>query len=91
MSEVFRVLDNKGLFCCDLISGNDINHSKEYCEEVLVKKIMKKILYNHILIFQRLTTFFKDYFKILECALIKREDILTGDFFSRYHLVFKKK
>ena len=52
---------------------------------------MKKILYNHILIFQRLTTFFKDYFKILECTLIKREDILTGDFFSRYHLVLEKK
>ena len=27
-SEVFRVLDNKGLFYCDLISGNDINHSR---------------------------------------------------------------
>ncbi|MCJ7603680.1 MAG: class I SAM-dependent methyltransferase [Desulfobulbaceae bacterium] len=90
--EAARVLKCNGLFYCDLVSGDDSNHSREFTGEESVETNHEKgtiqSYFNHSKI---LKLFVPASFEILECFLIKRHDIIGGGFISRYHLTLKKK
>ncbi len=86
-----RVLKKNGFFYCDLVSGDDSNHNPDYSGEEIVSTDHE---FNTIQLFfnqELLKKIVLPYFKIHEIILIKREDLESKNFTSRYHLVLKKK
>jgi len=87
--ELARVLKTNGLFYCDLVSGDDYQHAREYSgEEVVVTNHEKGTIQSYFN-FSKISELIKGIFEIVECLLIRRQDILTGSSTSRYHLVLK--
>ncbi len=90
-TETARILKNGGLFYCDLISGDDSNHAREFWGEEVVETQHEigtiQMYYNY----GKVLELVKDDFDILEANLIRRENIVSGSFHSRYHLVLRKK
>lgn len=90
--ETARVLKKGGLFYCDLVSGDDSGHSREFAEEVIVETTHEEgtlqSYFNHAKI---LKLFPPGAFEIMECFLIKRHNIVNGGLISRYHITLKKK
>ncbi|CAI8998856.1 Methylase involved in ubiquinone/menaquinone biosynthesis [Brevibacillus sp. IT-7CA2] len=89
VEEINRVLVKGGLFYCDLISGDDSSHSREYNGEVEVETAHEKGTIQSYFNFGKIEKLIGRSFEILECVLIKREDILTGTFHSRYHIILR--
>lgn len=87
--ELARTMASGGLFYCDLISGNDSAHPREFAgEEVMLghEKGTIQSFFN----FTKINQLFEGLFTILECKLIRREDVLSGRCTSRYHMVLKR-
>lgn len=86
-TELARVIQRGGLFYCDLISGDDSNHSPSFSGEETVETDHERdtiqLYYNDKLI-QEL---FGGFFEIVEHKLIRHQDILAGTHRSRHHLV----
>jgi SAM-dependent methyltransferase len=89
--EVHRVLAAGGLFYCDLISGDDSAHAREYSGEEIVETQHEQGTIQSYFNHQKIRSLFDQYFEIVEAILIKRADILCGGSSSRYHLTLKKK
>lgn len=91
ISECSRVLKKGGCFYCDLVSGDDSKHEEEFSGEEIVQTEHEKntiqLYFNRNLI----DSFFTEFFEILEIILIKKIDLLSNHYISRYHLVLKKK
>lgn len=89
-AELARVLDAGGLFYCDLVAGDDSRHAREFSGEETVATAHEKgtvqLYFNMTLIH----SLFDDFFDILECNLIRRENVVSGGYSARYHLVLKK-
>jgi SAM-dependent methyltransferase len=84
--ELARTMVPGGLFYCDLISGDDSNHAREFSgEEIITTKHEEDTiqLYFNMRLIQDLIL---DIFAIKECKLIRSEDVLSGKYYSRYHL-----
>ena len=88
--EIARVMDTGGLFYCDLISGDDSDHAREYYGEEIVKTEHEKGTIQSYFNFHKIQYLFEGLFTIKECQLIKRENVLTGTLSSRYHLILEK-
>lgn len=88
--ELARVMSKDGLFYCDLISGDDSHHAREFTGEEVVNTMHERgtiqLYYN----FSTIQAMIENLFKIEECNLIRRENILQGGYTSRYHLILKK-
>jgi SAM-dependent methyltransferase len=88
--EVARILQTDGLFYCDLVSGDDSHHSREFSGEEVVETQHEKgtiqTYYNYSKILELVGT----DFEILEANLVRRENVTTGAYTSRYHLILKK-
>lgn len=86
-----RILKPGGYFYCDLISGDDSAHNKDFSGEEIVQTEHEKntiqLYFNRNLI----ASLFSDHFEIVELILIKRTSVLNNQYTSRYHLVLKKK
>lgn len=91
VKEVHRVLEQDGLFYCDLVSGDDSAHSREYAGEEVVESSHEKGTVQSYYNFSKINELIKSKFEIVEAVLIKRENILSGHSNTRYHLVLKKK
>ncbi|OZI12706.1 methyltransferase type 11 [Bacillaceae bacterium SAS-127] len=89
--EAHRVLIEDGLFYCDLISGDDSLHSREYASEELVITEHEKNTVQSYFNFAKIQELVQGHFHIEACKLIKNENCLSGGYYSRYHLVLKKK
>lgn len=90
IQESQRVLKEDGLFYCDLVSGDDFYHSREYCGEEIVKTDHEKNTVQSYFNFSKIKELIDGFFSIEECKLIKQENCISGGFHSRYHLILKK-
>jgi len=88
--ELARVMEVGGLFYCDLISGDDSAHSREYSGEELITTDHERGTLQYYFNFKAIELMIADVFTIEECNLVRRENVLNGRFSSRYHLVLKK-
>jgi len=88
--ELARVVRKGGLVYCDLISGDDIKHPREYAgEEVVTTRHEQGTVqsyFNH----SKILELFGGLFDIDECFLIRREEVLQGSCSSRYHLTLRR-
>ncbi|ADM72609.1 hypothetical protein GMA19_04855 [Paenibacillus polymyxa E681] len=89
--ETARVLEKEGLFYCDLISGDDSNHSREFTGEEISgtghEQGTVQMYYNY----SKILDLIGSNFAIEEITMIRNENILTGFFHSRYHLILRKR
>ncbi|VBB05539.1 methyltransferase type 11 [Lucifera butyrica] len=90
VKEIARVLKEGGLFYCDIISGDDSSHFREYAGEELVKAPHECGTIQSYFNFTKINELIHGVFAVKESFLIRKENILTGQFTSRYHLVLKK-
>jgi SAM-dependent methyltransferase len=89
-ADLARSMAPQGLFYCDLISGDDSRHAREFSGEEIVQGAHEtgtvQLYFNLALI----RTLFDGLFEIVECNLIRREEVLLGGHIARYHLVLRK-
>jgi SAM-dependent methyltransferase len=88
--ELARVMKAGGLFYCDLVSGDDSRHAREFTGEERVTTAHERgtiqLYFNYV----RVCELFAGLFEIVECVLIRREDVLKGSRTARYHLVLRR-
>ncbi len=88
--ELARAMTAGGLFYCDLISGDDSKHSREYNGE---EQVMTNHEHGTIQLYfnlSKIRAMIDGAFEIVECILIRREEVIRGGYASRYHLTLKK-
>lgn len=88
--ELARTMASGGLFYCDLISGDDSEHAREFSGEEIVRSKHEENtiqLYFNMRLIQDLIL---DVFSVKECKLIRTEDVFSGKYHSRYHLVLER-
>lgn len=88
--ELARVMPVGGLFYCDLISGDDSRHAREFCGEEIVTSVHEQGTIQLYFNFETIRTMIKGIFEIFECNLIRRENCLQGGYTSRYHLILRR-
>jgi hypothetical protein len=88
--ELARVMDFGGLFYCDLISGDDSQHSREFSGEEVVQTVHEQGTIQLYFNLAKIQSMIQDSFEIIDCNLVRRENILRGGYASRYHLVLKR-
>jgi SAM-dependent methyltransferase len=89
--ELARVMAPQGLFYCDLVSGDDARHGREFAGEEQVTTAHEFGTIQLYFNFARLQELFAGSFEIAECALIRRENVLNGGHISRYHLALRRR
>ena len=90
-AELARVMRPGGLFYCDLISGDDSCHAREFSGEERVTTAHEEGTIQLYFNLARIHAMIGDSFLIEECNLIRRENIFRGGYTSRYHIVLKRK
>lgn len=88
--ELKRVMAPGGLFYCDLISGDDSKHAREFAGAERVTTAHEHGTVQLYFNLATLQTLFAGLFDICECNLIRREEVLKGGHTSRYHLVLQR-
>lgn len=88
--ELARKMTKGGLFYCDLISGDDSKHSREYSGEEVVATNHEQGTIQLYFNLSKIHAMVDGVFEIVECVLIRREEVLRGGYSSRYHLTLKK-
>jgi SAM-dependent methyltransferase len=88
--ELARVMPKDGLFYCDLISGDDSQHAREFSGEEIVKTAHEQGTIQLYFNLEKIHEMIRDYFSIEECNLIRRENVLRGGYSSRYHLILRR-
>jgi len=87
--ELARIMEPGGLFYCDLISGDDSFHSREFSGEEIVNTLHEKdttqLYFNMSLIHELI----EGSFSIKSCKLLRSEDVFLGTYTSRYHIVLQ--
>lgn len=91
MVEVSRVLEPGGLFYCDLVSGDCSSYFREYEGEETVTTSHEQGTVQSYFNFSKIQALIEGLFDIVESVLIKRENISSGGYISRYHLVLRRK
>lgn len=88
--ELARVMTVGGLFYCDLISGDNSQHSREFSGEEIVTSFHEQGTVQHYFNMAKILLLIDEVFEVEECNLIRRENVLHGGYTSRYHLVLKR-
>ncbi|HEY8101587.1 MAG TPA: class I SAM-dependent methyltransferase [Burkholderiaceae bacterium] len=88
--ELARVMPVGGLFYCDLISGDDSKHAREFSGEEIVNTAHEHGTIQLYFNLAKIQSMIEGVFEIDECNLVRRENILRGGYTSRYHLVLKR-
>jgi SAM-dependent methyltransferase len=88
--ELGRVMPVGGLFYCDLISGDNSMHAREFSGEEIVATAHEQGTVQHYFNMTKILSMIDGIFEIEECNLIRRESVLQGGYGSRYHLVLKR-
>lgn len=88
--ELARVMLIGGLFYCDLISGDDSKHAREFSGEEIVNTAHEHGTIQLYFNLAKIQSMIEGVFEIDECNLVRRENILRGGYTSRYHLVLKR-
>lgn len=88
--ELTRVMSKDGLFYCDVISGDDSKHSREYDgEETVITEHEQGTIQSYFNL-KKIHALFDGYFKVEECILGRRENISVGGYSSRYYMVLSR-
>lgn len=87
ISEVSRVLKKNSFFYVDLISGDDSWHHSDYCGEEVVADVHEKNTVQSYFNYKKILELIDAKFSIVECNLIKRKQVDSGKYGSRYHIV----
>jgi ubiquinone/menaquinone biosynthesis C-methylase UbiE len=90
MKEVHRVLKKNGLFYCDLASGDDSIHFREFNGEEIVETNHEQGTMQSYFNFQKINELIDSFFIIKEAILITHENCIANDYYKRYHLVLQK-
>lgn len=90
MEETHRVLKKDGLIYCDLISGDDSEHYREYCGEEIVSTDHENGTIQSYFNYEKIGLLIDGLFEIIEAFLIRKESIVYRKYVSRYHLVLKR-
>ena len=85
--ELARVMPVGGIFYCDLISGDNSDHVREFSGEERVQTTHEEGTIQLYFNLTKIEAMIKGVFDIKECNLIRRENVFSGIFTSRYHLV----
>ena len=88
--ELARVMADGGLFYCDLVSGDDSKHAREYSGEEVVDTRHEQGTIQSYFNLAKIERLIDGLFEIVECVLIRREEVVTGGYISRYHLVLRR-
>ena len=88
--ESARVLRNGGLFYCDLISGDDSRHGREFAGEEIVSTEHERDTVQSYFNFSKIQRLFEGVFEIVEAVLVRQENLLAPASHARTHLVLKK-
>lgn len=88
--EMARVMVAGGLFYCDLISGDDARHAREFAGEEIVSTAHEQGTVQLYFNMARILAMCEGLFAIEECNLIRRENVLRGGYGSRYHLILRR-
>lgn len=88
--ELARVMTPGGLFYCDLISGDDSSHAREFSGSEVVTTKHEENTVQLYFNMQLINDLIKDAFSIEDCKLIRTENVKLGGYYSRYHLVLSR-
>lgn len=88
--ELARVMSIGGLFYCDLISGDDSKHAREFSGEEIVTTVHEHGTVQLYFNLEKIKAMIHGVYEIAECNLIRRENVLSGGFASRYHLILRR-
>jgi SAM-dependent methyltransferase len=88
--EIARAMSVGGLFYCDLISGDDSQHAREFSGEEIVTTAHEQGTIQSYFNMGKILAMIDGIFEINESNLIRRENVLRGGYTSRYHLVLRK-
>jgi ubiquinone/menaquinone biosynthesis C-methylase UbiE len=91
ITELARVMKKGALFYCDLISGDDSLHFREFDGEEVVQTKHEKGTIQAYFNFTKIRSLMDSFFDIVECFLVKKESIISNQSWARYHLVLRKK
>jgi len=89
VKECSRVLKDDGLFYCDLIS-DETKYGNQFDEEVLVEEEHEKGTIQSYFTIDKINRLVENLFEIQEINKITNQNMLTQNYYSRYHLVLKK-
>lgn len=89
-SELARTLAPGGLFYCDLISGDNSSHGREYRREDIVTTSHEHGTVQSWFNFAKIDELFSSMFTIEEALLLRRENVIDGSYSSRWHLVLRE-
>jgi SAM-dependent methyltransferase len=88
--ELARVMPLGGIFYCDLISGDDSQHAREFSGEEVVRTSHEEGTVQLYFNLEKIQSMIHGVFEIQECNLIRRENVISGGYKSRYHLILKR-
>lgn len=88
--ELARVMPVGGLFYCDLISGDDSGHAREFSGEQVVNTEHEKGTVQLYFNLTKIMSLIEDVFEVDQCTLIRRENVLQGGYTSRYHMILRR-
>lgn len=89
-AELARVMLVGGLFYCDVISGDDSQHAREFSGEEIVTTTHEQGTIQFYFNFAKIQSMIDGVFEIEECNLIRRENVTRGGYTARYHLVLRR-
>ena len=90
VEEACRVLRSDGLFYCDLISGDDSEHAREYFGEEEIDTEFEEGTIQSYFNYCKINQLFGGLFNTKKLFLIRRENIEEGSYRSRYHITLEK-
>ena len=88
--ECGRVLRDGGLFYCDLISGNDSRHGREFAGEEVVATEHERDTVQSYFNYSKIERLVEGMFEIVEGVLVREENLLVAGVNARTHLVLRK-
>ena len=88
--ELARAMSVGGLFYCDVISGDDSRHAREFSGEEIVATAHEQGTVQLYFNLAKILSMIDGVFEIEECNLVRRENVLRGGYTSRYHMVLRK-
>lgn len=88
--EIHRVLKPGAWFYCDLVSGDDSAHAREFDGEEIVQTRHENNTVQSYFNYAKVCRLLDGLFDIEECNLISRENVTLASRTARYHLALKK-
>jgi len=90
MKECHRIINDDGLFYCDLI-GDETKFGVDFEEEVVVESRHEKGTIQSYFTRNKIENLIENLFEIKEIKKIINQNVATDTYISRYHVVLKKK